>query len=282
MDGTVRGVSRAPFEIVPARGPRLPVVAHVPHAGTHIPHDVRRDLLLDDHALHEELVRMTDWHTDSLFSWLPDMGVPAFVNRTSRLVLDPERFTDDAQEPAAAVGQGVVYTRTASGEPLRHPDPAARAALLERYHRPYHAALTALVAETVERSGSCLVLDCHSFASVPLPSEPDQSPDRPDICIGTDRFHTPPALADRLEAAIALEGFLVRRDSPFTGALVPLRYHGHDRRVSAVMVEVRRGTYCDETTGAPLPTFDAVRAAIARAVATVLVPERAAGNAPTG
>jgi N-formylglutamate deformylase len=39
----------------------------------------------------------------------------------SRLVVDPERFTDDAREPMARKGMGVIYTRTASGEPLRRP-----------------------------------------------------------------------------------------------------------------------------------------------------------------
>ena len=36
--------------------------------------------------------------------------------------------------------------------------------------------LTALVAEALEAFGTCLVLDAHSFATVPLPHEPDQDP----------------------------------------------------------------------------------------------------------
>ena len=71
--------------------------------------------MLDDPALEVELVRMTDWHTDRLFGWTADIGATRFVNGRSRLVVDPERFEDDALESMAQVGQGAVYTRTTDG-----------------------------------------------------------------------------------------------------------------------------------------------------------------------
>ena len=66
----------------------------------------------------------------------------------------------------------------------------------------------------------------------------------------------------------ATEGLRVRRDSPFEGALVPLDRYRTDLRVASVMVEVRRGLYCDETTGETIAAFEGVRAAIERAVLT--------------
>ena len=60
-------------------------------------------------------MRLTDWHTDDLFGWLGDQGAARFVNRLSRFVVDPERFTDPDLEPTEAIGQGVVYTRTSDG-----------------------------------------------------------------------------------------------------------------------------------------------------------------------
>jgi N-formylglutamate deformylase len=260
----------AAFEILPAAGTARGVVGHVPHAGTRIPPEVRAGLLLHDAALAHELVQLTDWHTDELFGWLPDLGAATFVNRVSRLVVDPERFEQDAAEPAAGFGQGVVYSRTCDGAPLRAPDAAARERLLATYYRPYHAALTALVGEVLAAHGRCLIVDGHSFASVPLPSELDQAPDRPDICIGTDEVHTPEPLADALEAGFRAAGLRVRRDSPFAGALVPLRYLGRDPRVTTVMLEVRRGLYCDEATGARSAGFGEVAATLRRVVAEVL------------
>ena len=149
---------------------------------------------------------------------------------------------------------------------MRADDPAERARLVATYFDPYHAALTGLVERVLERFGRCLIVDGHSFGTAPLPSEVDQALDRPDICIGTDPTHTPAPLAAAMEAAFRAAGFRVKRDSPFAGALVPLRHHGTDRRVVSVMIEVRRGLYCDEATGEPLPAFGAVRDRIRAAV----------------
>jgi len=209
---------------------------------------------------------MTDWHTDRLFGWAVNRGASALINRRSRLVIDPERFADQSLEPMEARGQGMVYTRTSDGEPLRTSDPDHRERIIATLYEPYHRALSALVAEQLDRFDRCSILDCHSFGTRPLPSEVDQSPDRPDICIGTDPVHTPEPLAEAMEHAFSNEGFRVRRDSPFDGAIVPLDRYRTDMRVRSVMVEVRRGLYCDESTGAPGPAFEDVRLAIERAV----------------
>jgi N-formylglutamate deformylase len=257
------------YEVVEPTAARRPIVAHVPHAATLIPASIRAEILLDDDALAQELIRLTDWHVDGLFSWIGELGGPMFVNRLSRLVFDPERFVDDADEPMAKAGQGVVYTRTTDGRPLRILTDDDRARRIVQFYEPYHAALTGLVTDTLHRFGRCLIVDCHSFSSDPLPSEPDQTPDRPDICIGTDPFHTPPALAEHLRRAFVAEAFRVRLDSPFAGALVPLAYYGRDDRVTSLMIEVRRGLYCDEATGDPAPTFATARQRLERAIRSV-------------
>ena len=125
-----------PFAITsPTGGPERPVIVHVPHASTVIPPDVRAELLLDDDELAAELTRFTDAHTDVLFAPLLEWGATAFVNGRSRLVVDPERFIDDADEMAAHVGQGVVYTHGSRGQPLRRPDRGRRAELISARHR---------------------------------------------------------------------------------------------------------------------------------------------------
>lgn len=251
-------------------GEARPVIVHLPHASTVIPPDVRAELTLSDEELAEELLRITDHHTDGLFGDLVELGATLFVNDRSRLVFDPERFLDDALEPMAARGQGVVYWRGTQGQPIREPSAELQERRVAELYRPYHAALDALVAECLASFGECLVIDGHSFASEPLPSEIDQTPGRPDICIGTDRLHTPVALAAALESAFAAEGFQVRRDAPFAGTFVPGGSYGQDARVRSVMIEVRRGLYIDEATGERLPSFDHVRAVITRAVAGAL------------
>ena len=241
----------AAFEVVRPDGPGVPVVAHVPHAATMIPADVRAELTIGDDELAAELMRLTDWHTDDLFGHLVGHGVTLFLNRLSRLVFDPERFLDDAREPAAARGQGVVYTHGTQGQRLREDSPTRRAARVDELYRPYHAALGATVGAQLANFGRCTVIDCHSFPSVALPSELDQAPDRPDICIGTDPTHTPPELAEVMQQAFRAQGFRVARDTPFAGTFVPSGYYESEPRVTSVMIEVRRGLYVDERTGTP-------------------------------
>ena len=85
-----------------------PVIAHVPHSSTHIPPDVRNAFVLDDELLRKEVVRLTDWHVEKLFDRVIELGGVMFVNRMSRLVVDPERFRDDSREEMASRGMGAV------------------------------------------------------------------------------------------------------------------------------------------------------------------------------
>ena len=270
--------SSAVFRVVSPRAERVPVVAHVPHSATRIPPGVRAEITLPDDELADELLRLTDWHTAELFAGLADRGVTLFVNELSRFVFDPERFLDEAAEPMAARGQGVVYWRGTRGQQLRRRDADLEARRVAELYGPYHAALDALIDEMLSERGECLVLDCHSFPSVPLPSEIDQSTDRPDICIGTDPLHTPTGLASALESAFAAEGLSVKRDSPFAGTFVPSGFYGHDARVHSVMIEVRRGLYMNEATSERLPGFGDVGAALTR----VLTDQVSRPAAPSG
>jgi N-formylglutamate amidohydrolase len=102
------------------------------------------------------------------------------------------------------------------------------------------------------------VVDAHSFPCNPLPYEIDQMGARPEICIGTDEFHTPAALLFHLRGAFEAAGFTVATNEPFSGALVPQRYYRRDARVSSVMIEVRRDIYMDECTGQKHDGFEAI------------------------
>ncbi|WP_416965076.1 N-formylglutamate amidohydrolase, partial [Streptomyces sp. Agncl-13] len=73
---------------------------------------------------------------------------------------------------------------------------------------------------------------------------------RPAVCLGTDAFHTPPALLSAAREAFAACGE-IGLDSPFIGTYVPLEFYGKEPAVGALMVEIRRDTYMTEPGGAP-------------------------------
>jgi N-formylglutamate deformylase len=228
-----RPVTLAGFAVTP----EVPaVVVHIPHASIVVPDDVAADLVLTHEELEHQLLVMTDRYTDELFA-LPPTLATTVAFPVSRVVVDPERFTDDAHEPMAGKGMGVIYTKTASGQPLRRPPTAdQRRHLLARFYEPHHAALTTAVETALAAHGNCLVLDGHSFPTRPQPYEDDQNPDRADICIGTDPGHTPDWLRDVAVRAFEALGWSVAVNRPFAGALVPMRFYRKDLRVRAIMV----------------------------------------------
>jgi N-formylglutamate amidohydrolase len=244
------------------------LILHVPHASTAVPPDVRRRLLLDDAQLADELRLMTDSYVDELFALPADEAV-TIIYPVSRLVCDPERFEDDAREPMSRIGMGVIYTATHDGRRcgLRQtPREAEREGLLDRFYRPHHARLTVAVEAELRDRGHCLIVDAHSFPSLPLPYELDQARERPDICLGTDDVHTPPSLLRAAEAAFSARFVGVAHNRPFAGALVPAAFLNRDHRVSSIMVEVNRGLYMDEGTGDRLPGFATVACLVQEAV----------------
>jgi N-formylglutamate deformylase len=231
------------------------VILHIPHSSIVVPDHVRGSLCLSDEDLAREVFLMTDHCTDELFDYECEL-VHRVVFPVSRLVLDPERFTEDAKEPMSKKGMGVVYEKTSDGKPLRDPGfVPTRAELIEEFYRPHHDKLGAVVSESLRANLSCLILDCHSFPLRVLPFEPHNERPRPEICIGTDLFHTPEWLVTEAEGLFHGRGFRVSRDHPFAGALVPSSVFKKDPAVLALMIEVNRSLYMDEITGERLPGF---------------------------
>ena len=237
------------------------VVLHVPHASMRVPDDVRAGIVLDDAALATELLASTDLHTDMLVAGLGTLDtdrVRLHVNTHSRLVVDPERFLDPDREPTEAVGRGAVYTRGHDGRVVRDADAPGfatlRADLIERFFVPYHASIEQLVADMVAAHGRCTIVDVHSYPRDAQRYElagglaPDAP--RPELCIGTDPAHTPRTLIALVDDAATSLGIGTVRDTPFAGTFVPTRFLG-DARVTSVMLEIRRDTCVDETTGEP-------------------------------
>ncbi|MFJ4282518.1 N-formylglutamate amidohydrolase [Streptomyces massasporeus] len=254
-----------PFELLPGAG-RSPVILHVPHAAREIPRSVRARIALDDEELSRELDHITDAHTDRIAEVAAGLaGVTPwrFVNRLSRLVVDPERFPDEREE-MLAVGMGAVYTRTTHGDALRSEGVDA-GPLVERYFLPYARAMTEAVADRLAATGRAVIIDVHSYPSQRLPYELHGEGPRPAVCLGTDSFHTPP---DLLAAARQAFGE-TELDTPFSGTYVPLEFYAKRPEVSALMVEIRRDTYMTEPGGPAGPGLERLGGALARLVDAV-------------
>ena len=223
------------------------VVLHIPHDSTVIPDSVCDQYLLGEDELNMELSRITDHHTFDLF-----VGSGAQIVRApvSRLVVDVERFRDDVDEPMSRKGMGAVYTATSQMTPLRRMlRSEEREDLMRNYYDPHHRRLETAVCKAIESHGRCLVVDCHSFPDHPLPYEQTTSNAvRPDICIGTDDFHTEECLGSVFIDEFRNAGFTVAVNTPFAGAIVPGNRYRIDRMVQTIMVEINRRLYLQDNS----------------------------------
>ena len=232
------------------------MIFHIPHSSKVIPQEQRSALDLEEQQLNNELLAMTDAFTDELFGTHAKESDPIISFPISRLIVDPERFLDDKDEVMASFGMGVIYTNTSSGGILRNiPSKAERKSLIRKYYLPHHQLLANAVKNELERYGRALIIDCHSFPSRPLPYELNQNPDRPDICIGTDEFHTPPSLHQAAEEEALKQGFKCALNRPFFGSLVPSEFYRSNKNVYSIMIELNRKLYMNEGTGEKSSNF---------------------------
>jgi len=212
------------------------IVFHIPHSSTSFP---SHEGFVCPELIPGEVERLTDWHTDRIFA-VP--GVATLRAGFSRVFCDVERFVPDELEPMAALGMGFYYTHTDDGRLLRD-DSGFKEREKRDYYDPHHRTLTALVDERLEAEGLCCLVDCHSFADQPAAREHDKDADRPDICIGTDPFHTPWQLYDAVDRVYRRVGYSVRENKPFSGTMVPAPHYRRENRVKSVMIEINRRLY---------------------------------------
>ena len=227
----------------------IPIILHLPHNSTHLPNDFEWNL--DRSILAMEIHRLVDHHTLELFQPLIDAGAVALCNNLCRLYCDPERFADRQQETMNNVGMGVFYTHTTEGERFREADTDRdyERKLKHLYH-PYHRRFTAMVEGMLSRFDRVLIIDGHSYPKSPLPYEQYPNLPRPEIDIGTwtqSDCHTSPELIAYTRGSFEDAGYSVALNSPFKGAIMPMKFIG-DTRVQTMMLEVRRDVYlCPES-----------------------------------
>ncbi len=241
-----------------------PIICNVPHSGNLIPSEFIDDFSLSPNELDEEVKYMADNYTDQLYAEL--LYVSSFIkSKLSRIVLDIERFKNEADEPMSKVGMSALYTRTSDGKILRNISPTSKNKL-ENIYEDYYNTFTNLVSSVLEKNNIAVIVDCHSFPSKPRSYESDKEDNRPDICIGVDDYHTTEGLMNLLKNNFEEVGFSVKINSPFSGSIVPLKFYKKDKRVVSVMIEVNRKLYMNEDTFQKLKNFSGVGNSVSRCV----------------
>ena len=286
VGGREEAESAAAFEIVRPARQLTPLVLASPHSGDRYPADFLKMTKLD----HATLRLSEDCYVDELVAAGPSYGVPILKALFPRVYvdanreafeLDPVMFEDRLPEaaitdsPRVAAGLGSIPRLAANdreiyGRKLPFAEAEQRIA---RCYRPYHQALAALMQETRERFGGCLLIDCHSMPSmgglsVGSGGDRELGRARVDFVLG-DCFGA--SCADAVTAAaethLRKEGAHVRRNNPYSGGYVTQHYGRPTEGIHVLQIEINRSIYMDEQSLERLPQFQETRARIERLIA---------------
>jgi N-formylglutamate deformylase len=239
------------------------LVLHIPHSSTIIPNNIRNQFCLSNEELNLEMLRMTDHYTNELFDI---KQADKIIFPVSRLVLDPERFADDKLESMSKIGHGVVYTNTSQLTPLRNNlTDEEKKDLLNEFYYPHHKNLENACQQSLDLNNNCLLIDCHSFPSKALHYElkTNNNKSRPQICLGSDNFHTDKKLIETAFKLFKQKGYEVEINTPFAGTLIPTKFYNKNNKVQGIMFEIRRDLYMNEQTGQKNSNFKKIQKDIA-------------------
>jgi N-formylglutamate deformylase len=284
-DETLAALYETPFTVARPARQSVAFVFASPHSGRFYPDSFVARSKLGSLALR----RSEDAFVDELFSGVVELGAPLIAARFPRAFLDVNRAPAEIDAamfdgalplapdstPRVAAGLGVIPRIVRDGAEIYRNKlaPEEIAERLEHLYRPYHAALSQLIAETRARFGTCVLIDCHSMPSAAA---------IPDVVLG-DRYGTSASaeLMREAERAFAINGFSVVRNAPYAGGHTTHVHGSRDGHVQALQVEINRGLYLDEERVLRSPRFSEIAMRLARALRdlTAFAPARPANLA---
>ena len=268
----------APYLLTRPARQTVPLVFASPHSGRVYPAAFVAAARLDPVALR----RSEDGFVDELFASAPEHGAPLLSATFPRVFcdvnrepweLDPGMFDGplpswvNTASPRVGAGLGTIARVVATGEAVYRRKLTFGEAedRIRRLWQPYHAALAALIAETRDEFGACLLIDCHS-----MPTHPAQAGNPPDFVLGDAHGTSCAQRATRLvEEALSDMGYRVRRNDPYAGGYVT-RHYGRPRDgVHALQIEVARPLYMNEERIERLPAMVALQEDLTCLIATL-------------
>lgn len=256
--------------------PPTPLVFASPHSGRFYPDDMMSAAALDAVSIR----RSEDALVDDLIAEAPAHGAAVIAASYARAYIDLNRepfeldasmFADELPEFArartarVAAGLGAIARVVSEGQEIyrRKLTFAEARRRIEGAHRPYHAALQALIAEAQAAHGYAILLDWHSMPAAAARAGGRERP--ADIVLG-DRFGAACAgvLTARVEREFEALGYRVVRNTPYAGGYTTEHYGQPGRRAHALQIEINRALYLDEATLSPTLGFARLKAHLGR------------------
>ena len=247
-------------DVLTIHGPRdapTALVLDSPHSGRRMPADFGAA------CSEAELRDGEDCFIDELYAEAAASGVPLLAAQFPRTYIDPNRHAADIDpellaepwpEPLvpsgkAALGKALVWRTLDDGRPIyaRRLGVAEVRRRIERYHRPYHQALVALLEAAHARHGVVWHLNCHSMNPVAgVMGEGGAGATRADIVLG-DRDGTTcsPAFTAFVREVLEGWGLQVKVNDPYKGVELVRAYSAPAAGRHSLQLEINKRLYMD-------------------------------------
>ena len=176
-----------------------------------------------------------DWHLNELYAFLQHYKVNIISTPHSRYVVDVNRPLDS--ERLGNYRRSLIYDTSTWDEKIYDlkPNEEEIERRIERYYKPYHEELQALIEEKVRAFGKVYLIDMHSF----------MGPITADVCIG-NRYNSTSSevFIDKIYDAFNSEGFSSVKNDVFIGGYITKSYAIKDI-VETVQIELRYTNYIE-------------------------------------
>jgi N-formylglutamate amidohydrolase len=242
-----------------------PIVLASPHSGRHYPRSFTRQTRLPTAKLRT----VEDGYIDQIFDLESARDFAAICALFPRTLVDVNRSADELPpyilhelrhdgpfviSPRARVGLGVIPTRINMDQDIyRHSLSADEVSQrLDHLYHPYHNALRSLLAETREKFGQAILIDCHS-----MPGVDTHGNRRSDIILGDFYGQScQPHTTQMIESILSSLGYDVSRNDPYAGGYTTQHYGQPDTGIEVIQIEINRDLYLDTTNFTPNTNFD--------------------------
>lgn len=271
-----------PVFVRPPTVAAVPLVLDSPHSGDAYPDDFRA-------ACDRGLLRQAeDAWVDELWAGAAGLGVTMVAAGFPRAYIDPNRALEDMDPalldepwphplaPGDKSGRGIgLIWRLIKGEvPIydRKLSVAEVEARIDRYWRPYHAALDEAIDATHARFGKVWHIDCHSMQATGNKRSVDgDGTPRADFVLG-DRDGTTcePEFTRFVAERVAAMGYSVKVNDPYKGVEIVRRLGRPADGRHSLQIELNRALYMDEEAHRKIPRFEQLQADLTRLAADIV------------
>ncbi len=273
---------KSPIHLVEPKQQRLPIILTSPHSGSFYP----GEFLTSAQLPISDLRKLEDCFVDELWNFAPDYGAPILsvnyarayvdVNR-SAWELDADMFCGATPLPQllesakAKAGLGSIPQIVAQNQNIYGGkiDFAEASRRIHAVHRPFHAALAAMIQSTFTKFGGCLLLDCHSMPHIAAPID-RYSGQSAEIVLG-NRFGQScrPETIDIIERSLRDLGFRIARNDPYPGGYITEHHSNIDSGIEAVQIEIDRALYMNENDFTANHLFSATKSRLQKAFSRI-------------